>query len=466
MRKPTAALGVVATSLMLGAASPSFAASGEDLTAIRGEIKAMRADYEHKIDNLEKRLRIAEAEAKAAKAAAASSKQPPAGAMTTTAQSAQVVLASATPQAPPPQAITPRAPVSAAAFNPAISVILNGSVSSFDHDPTIARVPGFVLGDGAGLADRGFSLGESEVAITANVDQETSATLIATLHGNDTVGVEEAYIQTTALPGGFSARAGRFFSGIGYLNSKHAHAWDFEDAPLPYRVLLGNQYGDDGVQVHWLAPTDFFLEFGAELFRGDAFPAGGADNNGVGTMAAYVHAGADIDDSSSFLAGLSYLRSNADHRDTGGDIFSGTDDLGIASVVYKWSPGGNPVVNNLVANAEYFFSHEQGEFNGVPVDYNRTGFYVQGVYQFMPQWRFGLRYAELQTGDVPLALAGSSLDDMGHLPQAATAMLEFDTSEFGRFRLQYTYDMADLDPNNEIVAQYTIAIGPHGAHQF
>ena len=466
MRKTATALSALAAGLALGAAAPALAASHDDLSAIRGEIKAMRTDYERKIDDLEKRLRTAEADAKAAKAAAAASNKraKPATAValtTTTGEPAPVVLASASP---PPA--TPRAPISAGAFNPAISVILNGSVSSLEHDPSLAHVPGFALGDGAGLADRGFSLGESEVAISANLDHEFLANLIVSLGNDDSVHVEEGYIQTTALPAGFTARAGRFFSGIGYLNEKHAHAWDFEDAPLPYRVLLGNQYGDDGIQVHWLAPTDFFLEFGAEWFRGDAFPAGNADDNGAGTVTAYVHAGGDIDDESSVLAGLSYLRSKADHRDTGGDIFSGTDDLGIASLVYKWAPNGNPVVTNLVLNGEYFFGREQGTFNGVPVDYNRSGFYVQGVYQFMPQWRVGLRYGEVQTDDVPLLLVGSTLDNMGHTPQATTAMLEYDTSEFGRFRLQYTYDQSDLASSNKFVAQYTIAIGPHGAHRF
>ena len=474
MRNSAVTLGAVAASVMLGAAAPALAASDEDLNAIRAEIKDMRHDYEHKIDGLEKRLRAAEAEAKAAKAAnkqTPPTKQTAVIATSTTTGPAPVVLASEPPP-PAPQAVAPRAPAGPGAFNPAISVILNGSLSAFDRDPARARVPGFVLGDEAGLADRGFSLGESEVAITANVDHEFLANLIVTIN-HDQVAVEEGYIQTTALPDGFTVRAGRFFSGIGYLNEKHAHAWDFEDAPLPYRVLLANQYGDDGVQVRWLAPTDFFLEFGAEMFRGDAFPAGGAANDGVGTFTGYVHGGGDIDESSSFLAGLSYMRSKADNRDTGldaftgtDDIFTGTDDLGIASIVYKWSPSGNPLVTNLIANAEYFFGHEQGTFNGVPVDYNRTGFYVQGAYQFMPQWRVGLRYAELQTAKVPFALAGTTLDDLGQSPQATTAMIEYDTSEFGRFRLQYTYDEADLRPNNEFVAQYTVSIGPHGAHNF
>ena len=35
--------------------------------------------------------------------------------------------------------------------------------------------------------------------------------------------------------------------GIGYLNDKHMHAWDFADQPLPYQAFLGDQYLDDGV---------------------------------------------------------------------------------------------------------------------------------------------------------------------------------------------------------------------------
>src|SRR5262249_12858035 len=148
---------------------------------------------------------------------------------------------------------------------------------------------------------------------------------------------------------------------------------------------------------------------------------------------AYVHAGSDIDEESSFLAGLSYLRSNADHRETdGGDIFSGTDDIAIASLVYKWAPEGNPTVNNLIINGEYFWGHEDGEFNLVPVTSARKRSYVRGFYHFMPKWRFALRYAQIDSDlALPLALDGSTLDDFGHNPRASTAMLEYDTSEFG-----------------------------------
>jgi hypothetical protein len=84
----------------------------------------------------------------------------------------------------------------------------------------------------------------------------------------------------------------------------------------------------------------------------------------------------------------------------------------------------------------------------------------------MPQWSFGLRYSQLDSGNIPLSLTGSALDDFGHSARAATALLEYDTSEFGRLRLQYTHDETDLKPNDEILFQYTVIYGPHGAHRY
>lgn len=446
MKRATRVLCAVAASVAAASIAPAFAADDGDLAAIHKEMKSLRNDYEKRLRQLEERLKKAEERAANAEAAARQT------------SASQPIIEAAPPAAP-------RAPASASAFNPAISAILNGSYTASERDPSTIGVRGFALGEEAGLADRGFSLGESEVAITASVDPYFLANLIVAV-SEEGIEVEEAYIQSTSLPGGFTAKLGRFFSGIGYLNEKHAHTWDFLDQPLPYRAMLENQYGDDGIGVRWLAPTDFFLEFGAEWFRGDSFPAGGADDNGAGTIAAYVHAGADIDEESSFLAGLSYLHTKADNRDTDGDIFTGTDGLAIASLVYKWAPGGNPTINNLVVNGEYFFGTQEGTFNGVPVDHNRTGFYVQGVYQFMPRWRFGARYAQVNADDAPLALAGSVLDDFGHAPETWSALLEYDTSEFGRFRLQYTLNDADLETNSEFTAAYTVSIGAHGAHKF
>jgi hypothetical protein len=351
-------------------------------------------------------------------------------------------------------------------LNPAIAVVLNGMFGQFEHDPDAAKVPGFQIGDEALPGPRGLSLGESEVAMSANIDPYLFGNLILSLGRENEVSVEEAYIQTTSLPWGLTARAGRFFSGIGYLNEKHAHAWDFIDAPLPYRAMLNGQYGDDGVQLRWLAPVDMFIEFGAEAFRGDAFPAANAANQGKGAFSGFARFGDDIDESSNWLAGFSFLQTRASDRSDGTDTFSGKDNIGIASLVYKWAPNGNPVERNLIVNGEYFLGNEEGIFDGVGTNQWRTGWYLQAVYQFMPRWRVGFRHDEVDAENVPDSLLGTAIDPLGHTPRNNSVLLEYDTSEFGRFRLQYNRDGADIETNNELLGAYTVTFGPHAAHGY
>jgi hypothetical protein len=464
-------------------ASPAFADEASDLAAIKAQLKVMQHEYDAKIHSLEIRLTRAEADAKAARTAAAKTSRdssPVAMAsngtspsMAQTIDQPQTQIATPAPDsapqdvtvadsAPPP----PTAPASNNAFNPGIAAVLNGFYAEASRDPNRQIIRGIAQGDESGLPPRGFSLGESEVSLAANIDPYLSGFLDFSMEDDNSLSVEEAYIQTKDLPDGFSVKAGRFLSGIGYLNERHAHDWSFSDAPLPYRAFLNSQYGDDGIQLRWLAPTDQFLEFGAEAFRGDAYPASGAAHDGVGTYTAFVHTGNDINESSSYLAALSYLHTRAEDRDTDGHLFTGNDDLGIASLIYKWAPGGNPTVNNLTLSSELFYGRENGSFDGNAFSQDRFGWYAQGVYQFMPQWSFGLRYSGLSTSSPGPALTGSLLDDFGHSPQAETALLEYDTSEFGRFRVQYTHDESDLKPNDEVLFQYTVIYGPHGAHRY
>jgi hypothetical protein len=426
--------------------------TASDIAQLRKEMKSLKGDYEKRIHDLEERLQKAETKASDAEAKANSQ--------------ASTAVAAAEPPPPLPVA-APSAPTSQSAFNPGISVALNGTYNYAKRDPALAKIPGFVVSDDAKLHDRGFSLDESEVTFSANVDHVLTAQMTASFDGQQGgVNIEEAYVQTLDLPAGLTAKAGRFFSGIGYLNERHSHDWQFMDAPLPYRAFLGNQYGDDGIGVRWLAPTDFYLQFGAEWFRGDAFPAGNASNNGTGTYTAFAKTGDDINDEWSWLAGLSYLHTKADHRDNDGDIFDGEDQTAIATAVLKWARNGNPKDANLSITGEYFFNAEKGQFNGTGVDLNRSGWYTQAVYQFDPQWSAGVRYASLSGDSVPLALTGSTLDDLGRTPNAITGLVEYDTSEFGRLRLQYTHDDSDVTGNDLLSVGYTIILGPHGAHRY
>jgi hypothetical protein len=479
----------------------SAPASADDLGDMRREMQAMQRqyqaalaklqhDYEAKLQAMEKRLDAAESKAAAATQKADDAQKSAAAAQT--ASEAATQTAAAEP-APSPSAGGGNAQASAAAFNPAIGAVLDGKGMVSSHNPNTWRLPGFALGDQAKPPPRGPSIGESEINLQANVDQALFANLTVAFENDNSVSIEEAFVQPTALPWNFTAKLGRFFSGIGYLNEQHAHTWDFADAPLPYLAFLNGQYGDDGVQLRWLAPTNMFLELGAEAMRGASFPANSVSealtnnhNAGLGAWSAFLHVGDDINESSSYSAGISYLGTRSSSRATdpvgrqaGSDQFTGVDHTIIADAVYKWAPNGNFAQSYVKLQGEGFLRKESGAFTalnfanapGVATTRSFTsgiqsGFYVQGVYQFMPFWRVGVRYDQVHAPSLGPGFAGTTLDSRDLTPRRYSAMIDYSTSEFGRFRLQYNRDQARPDPDNQLILQYTVSLGAHGAHQY
>jgi len=289
--------------------------------------------------------------------------------------------------------------------------------------------------------------------------------------------VEEAYLQTLNLPFGLTVKAGRFFSGIGYLNQFHAHHDDFIDRPLPNRAFLNTQFGDDGVQLRWLAPTDTFIELGGELYSGNKFPGAGGASRGQGTWDAFMNTGGDIGYSQSWKAGISYLQTRAIARsafDAAGNsigIFSGNSHLWLANVVWKWAPNGNPVNQNFRFQGEVFHRNEKGLFGATTpnaiYDGKQFGWYAEGVYQFTPGWRVGLRHSELFANNRGAAVTVASLlNTQGHRPRRDSVVLGFNNSEFSRIRLQLSRDSTQPKIDYQMGLQYIMLIGAHGAHQF
>lgn len=371
------------------------------------------------------------------------------------------------------------------AFNPKISLILNGRYSDYSS-ASEADMPGFVLGPETEFAPEGFSLGETELVLEANADDKFHGWATVALENEDgetVVAVEEAYLNTLALPAGLALKFGRFFSDIGYQNRQHAHAWEFADAPLVYRAFLATQLRDDGLQLRWVAPTDLFVELGVELLRGAAFPGGGGSRRGADGQTAFAHFGGDAGDGGSWRAGLWHFRADAEDRRTGEDIptsFTGDSRTSGADLVFKWAPGGNPAQTHLVLQAEYMVRSEQGTVVSDPdgaadssaYDGDQRGFYVQGVYQFVPRWRAGLRYDRVgadNTLDNPVpATSLELLDDDVRDPQRWSAMVDWSNSEFSRLRLQYSDDRSRpaREKDRQIVLQYIFSLGSHPAHQY
>jgi len=454
----TPALGILWVCL-LSTAVPVLAQQESEIDSLRAELAQMRADYESRIADLEKRLDAAERKANGQQAMS-------------------------TQQATPVdsrQADTPTYPTASGgsgSSNPDLGVIFQGQAWSYNNDPDDYQIPGFPLGGEAGPLPEGLALGEVEINISANVDDKFTAWLTAPLvieDGETAIEIEEAWVETLTMPAGLSLRMGRFYSNIGYLNDKHSHSWDFADQPLVYQAFLGNQYVDDGLQLRWLAPTDLYIELGAEITRGDRYPAGGAGRSGFGSYTFHARTGGDVGFSNSWQAGLSYLQAEADERSSGNEdeplLFTGQSDLVMAEFVWKWAPNGNNKQRNFIFQAEYMWRNEDGSYNlsdrGIlPYDTDQQGWYLQAVYQPFPRWRMGIRYDQLSS-DYP----GDAYYDTPLMPAANDArryslMADWSNSEFSRLRFQYTLDQAGYEDDNQWGLQYIFSIGAHGAHSF
>jgi hypothetical protein len=341
-----------------------------------------------------------------------------------------------------------------------------------------------------------LSLGESELAIAANADQVFRGTGIFSVSSDNSIEVEEAYIQTLALSYGFTIKAGRFFSAVGYQNEIHAHAWDFTDAPLAMKAFLGNQLSDDGIQLKWVAPTPFYFDLGAEAGRGKSFPAGpdgGRNKNGVSSGNFFTHVGDDFGTGTAWQLGASYLATSPQDRvyddvdSTGAAVtnsFTGKTSLWVLDGILKWAPNFNPTETYFKLQGEYFRRKESGDltFDTVGAVGTQTGgygstqsgWYLQGAYQFVPMWRVGYRYDRLDAGTTSIGLVDSGALTAADFPILArynptrqTVMVDWSPSEFSRVRLQYAQDKARADAtDNQVFLQYILSLGAHGAHKF
>lgn len=448
-------------------ATPAFAADppatvdamAEQLRALRAEVEALRRETEAnraEIARLRGQTETVSSPAEDQDVAAEDLSAPDAVA----AEPAASVAAA-------PQAGASVSGGNANAFNPAISLILNGSYSHHSLDPDTYERAGFPLVGEGGPSPQGLSLGESELSMSANIDDKFYGQItlaVGSEGGQDEVAIEEAFIDATALPAGFNLRLGRFYSNIGYLNSHHTHTDNFADRPLAYQAFFGNQYGDDGVQLRWLAPTPFFLELGGEIFRGERFPAAGAQHGGIGTRSLFAHAGGAIGSDSEWLAGVSTLRAKADGAEDG---FSGDSRLYIADATWKWAPQGNFKDGGVTLRGEYVRDDREGRYIDpedpeatIPWNGRRSGGYLEAVYRFNRTWDVGYRYDRLWADD-----GGPFASDFD--PERHSAEITWRNSEFSLFRLQLSHDRPNADDrDNAVTLQYQTSLGAHGAHKF
>ncbi len=421
---------------------------------------------------------------------------------------------------------------SGTAFNPALSVILDGvyySEISGEWDSPAGFDSGHSHSHGHGHdhdLDEGFNLRETELAFSASVDNYFDAMVILALEGDSGIEVEEAYLTTQSLPAGLQVKAGKFLSDIGYINKQHPHDWDFVDRPLVNEFLFGDHgLQEKGVQISWTPATPVYTRFGVEILQGESSGIANYEGSGSHTITGYDTGANDpgagrersevdfgLEDKSgprlftgffkvapdlgydhAAQFGLSYgyvdtFQNVETHGSGRADVWDGDGWFAGLDAVYKHDSGGAYGHGNLQLQAEYFMRELDLEYtNVVPTGWNRDGgevadqfsdrrrqdgLYMQAVYGFAPRWEVGARFEALGlTNDsvVPDRDAGEfeSFDTSYRYGLSTT----WRPTHFSALRAQVNYndfakDNGHTNRGAEVMLQYNLSLGVHGAHPF
>lgn len=387
-------------------------------------------------------------------------------------------------------------------FIPDISLVMDASYVSrsvVDDEVAHLEVPGVAHGllgshthDGATHAtynaDKGFNLNYAELVLSSSVDPFFNMDGVFHFSPNG-VEVEELYF-TSHLDYGLRFKGGKFNSNFGYLNEQHHHAWDFADMALVYESFLGmHGINEKGAQLQWIVPAPHYLMFGVEALQGENEQMFG--NATIGDVEApiaqgaeapslfvgYAKASFDISDTTFFMGG-SFARgaSRIDHTtDEEPHAFSGMSSLYGADLVVLHSFDS---YSSLKWQSEWlmrdmdgtqYSNNTLGNFIVTDMQKKQAGLYSQLIYAYDKNWKGGVRFDTIYKNEV---LANGIDKDMPTNLNKYSAMIEYHTSEFARFRLQYNRNSAlyNEDGNKQnidtIILQANISIGAHGAHSF
>lgn len=333
-----------------------------------------------------------------------------------------------------------------------------------------------------GGRDPGLQLGHSDVSAQGPLGRHLRAGWVASLathEGRLERAVEEAWLETLALPSGLQLRLGRFPSQIGYLNAQHPHADDFSERPLLYRAFLGNHWNDDGLRLNWTAPTPIYWMMGAEWMNGrKLIPESTHSPRSPGVMTAVARIGADFDRSHSWQIGLSHIRNrreasatedeaHEDGHDAGhahephGALFSGRRTW-MLDATWKWAPDGNN------RNEQVRVHLEIARISGLASpaassDRHRAGA-LSVVWRFHPNWEAGLRADWLRARQAH----DGDFEDVRL--RERSVMVAWKPSHMQTLRLQYTNQRQavgiESPAHRAFQLQYILAFGAHGPHAY
>lgn len=493
-------IGLAVLCALLAMVSPSYGAEARDdsralarelmkqVNQLRREMRVQREQYESRLKQMQQRIEALEG--RAAKATVPSDPE---------AQLQKIIASQQESPAPSSSKAGSGRGRVFASLNPDISLIIDtfyyrddsgeGINHIFEHMGGFGHSHGSDGHDHGGL-DQGFNLREVELWLSAAVDPYLKGYATLSFSGNSAE-VEEAVAETLSLPWGFKLKAGKYMSNFSRINAQHPHSWNFVDRPMIYELTLGDHgLNDLGVQASWLAPLHQHLLFGLEGFQGNnewMFNYIGGDNlperDGPRLWVGWVKWSPLLPDKHALQLGAFGARGvdqeahdedsdgNNDHFFNGYSCFYGLD------FVYKYTAGRAHGHGDFTLEGSYLRRRidltltqhdlEPGLVGSDKIS-NQDGYYLQGVYGFLPRWRGGLRWEQVGlVNDVQTPEGQSEYDPSWRV----SGMIDFSPSEFSRFRFQTSYGGYQLDDGSEdnawqVFLQMIISLGSHGAHEF
>ena len=343
-----------------------------------------------------------------------------------------------------------------------------------------------------------------ELMVQANVDQLAHAYIVFNA-GSEldpwtktdpfnevSVGVEEAAIETTALPYGLGVKGGQFFADFSRLGKVHSHELPFTDRPASLAGIIGGETKARGVELSWVPPGGHYFRLtagavdniGAEMAATGLCNTlgGGTDNlfaassnRSFGDIMYYSRAATifELNDSTSLNLGLDY----AYGRD------QGTRELASADVKLTWVPDAAGF-DRLEIGGEVLRGDNSGNFGpaalfaGGPThgDSTANGAYVYAQYRIGKEWEPGIRYDWFrpETWSQTDANNDGIADGMSRTcstQNSLSAYLTYNFNEFNRLRLEVSHlngaSGAFNGKNDDWLTflQWSIIIGPH-KHSF
>ncbi|MGM9992985.1 MAG: hypothetical protein ACI376_09140 [Candidatus Bruticola sp.] len=348
-----------------------------------------------------------------------------------------------------------------------------------DMNPNISLV---LLGGGqlGGQEDsstkNSFFIQEAELQLSAPVDPSTRLEATFAAHQNESPELEEAFIQYMGLSGGLQLRAGQMRTEFGALNSTHTHALPQIDRPLPYTEFLGEEgLSTPGVELSWLLPTPWYSKISTSVtsrieghsHNGEEaeeefalFPNEGKHNP---MFSARWENMAELNDDTTLTLGLSHASSSIDSEHIRSSSINGAD------LTLKWSPTADPY-REFIWRSEYMQAHqsyqtnrteeieemEEHEHHSMLKDKNLSGWYTYLAYRCNKNFRLGARYEEAES---PLVEDGKT--------KRFSTFAEYIANEWNSIKLQYNRTSPSWQPSyNELLLQWNVVIGPHGAHKY